>query len=273
MGPNRINGQSPPDVDPNNVDVLLAKPKRGKKRIKPPIPDKLIPLAKEARVRADRRPASPGVLLEPRGKDGLSYEAPHNDEEAWELSLADAFGTRSHSAIYTFLDQLTDLCTRTWSEKSQRWKPNEQELNFLLNFVNSLRPRNEAEAALAAQMAAIHMMSMRVASYELSRGGSWVDPKNAAIASKLARTYAQQLETLTLIRGKGRSRQTIKVQKELHQHVHYHRDPAPTGRAVSGTQPHTARTIAPSAEIIEGSTTVQSDDKTGVVVPLAGRAR
>lgn len=40
-------------------------------------------------------------------------------------------------------------------EKARAWRPNEDELQTALALVQSLAPRNEAEAALAAQAVAI----------------------------------------------------------------------------------------------------------------------
>jgi hypothetical protein len=78
--------------------------------------------------------------------------------------------------------------------------------------------------------------------------------REAAIASKLARTFAQQLDTLNKMRGKSKStRQTIKVSKELHQHVHYHHhrgDEVIDGEshAPSGTKPVAERTALPGPD-------------------------
>lgn len=249
------------DIDPARVDVALSKP-RPKKRKLPPIPEKLVPLAKEARVRADARPASPGVLLEPWKDEGYEYSSPHRDWEAWELAIADAFGTRSHSTIYTFLDQLTGLCQKGWSDKSQRWKPNETELNCALNMVNSVRPRNEMEAALAAQMVALHFMTMR-ASEQVLRNG-YVIAQDAAIAAKLARTFTMQMDALTRARGKGRTKQSIAVRKDTHVHYHVHE-----GEAQDFGRPHATDRAGEPAE----RAALPGPDESGRVVPIASRAR
>jgi hypothetical protein len=233
----QINGTPPADIDLERIDVRHSKPVKGTKRRKPPVSEALKSLAAEARIRADKRPASPGIVVEPHGKDGVRYESPHRDWEAWELSLADAFGTRSPSAIYTFLNHLCELAPSQWSEKGQRWKPSELELNFSLNFINGIRPKNEAEAALAAQMVAVHFMTMRVAGHNLSHRG-WIDPKDAAVAGKLARTFTMQCEAMAKMKGKS-SRQRITVRKfaqHEHRHIHLHQ-----GDLENGGQPHGPR--------------------------------
>jgi hypothetical protein len=121
----------------------------------------------------------------------------------------------------TFILQLKGLVAESSDDQADRWKPNETELNAALAFVAGIKPRNEAEAALAAQMVVVHWMQMRL-SRQAMRYGS-VDVNTAAVAGKMARTYTMQLDALAKIRGKqSSSRQTIKVRKELHQHVHYH---------------------------------------------------
>ena len=78
--------------------------------------------------------------------------------------------------------------------------------------------------------------------------------REAAIASKLALTFAQQLDTLNKMRGKSKStRQTITVSKELHQHVHYYHHRGEEvidgeSHASSGTDPAAERTAFPSPD-------------------------
>ena len=170
------------------------------------------------------RPLSPGVMFEPNGKDGYVITSPHSDLELWELQLADGFGTRSSSVMRTFMGQLKRLVPEAWDESAQRWKPHETELNAALAMVADVQPRNVMEAALAAQMVAIHWMQMRLSAQALNRGHGILE-RDAALAGKLARTYVMQLEALAKLSGKQKTaRQSIRVRKELHQHVHYHHD-------------------------------------------------
>ena len=86
--------------------------------------------------------------------------------------------------------------------------------------VRSVRPRNEAQACLAAQMVAVHLMQMKLSAQALNRGHP--EPRSCAIAGKLARTYAIQLETMAKLKGKG-TRQRITVRKtSTHEHKHIH---------------------------------------------------
>ncbi len=63
------------------------------------------------------------------------------------------------------------------------------------------------------------------------------DPHLAAVASKLARTFAMQTEALAKLKGRKTSRQkiTVSYEKHEHQHVHVHR-----GEEEIGSQPHAA---------------------------------
>jgi hypothetical protein len=195
---------------------------------KPPLPKFLRPFIDQARQRNRRRPPNPGVVIK-RDPEGYGFESLHRDEEAWMVQIADAFGTRSESTVRVFLGHLADLCTLARDENGNRY-PSELELNAALNIVSGVRPRNEVEAALAAQMVAVHFMTMRLAGSALSNG--WIDPRTAAITGKLARTYAMQLDSLGRLRGRV-GKQTIKVRYERHEHRHVH---VGEGGAERGTQ-------------------------------------
>lgn len=208
------------DIDPKAVNVAERKPRK-RRRVAPEPSAQLLAGKEKARKRALSRPLSPGVMFEPKGQ-GYLITAPHSDLELWELQVADAFGTRSQSVMRTFLSQLKALVPTAWDETAGRWKPHETELNAALAMVADVKPRNVREAALASQMVAVHWMQMRLSAAALNNGGMVME-KDAALASKMARTFTMQLETFAAIRGRGRTvKQSIKVVKESHQHVHYH---------------------------------------------------
>jgi hypothetical protein len=253
------------DIDPKHLNVATVRRKR-RCRTKPEPSEALKAGKPKALARALKRPLSPGIMYEPSGKGGLRATSPHSDLELWELQLADAFGTRSSSIMRTFVGQLKRLVPQVWDGGSKLWKPHETELNAALAMVADLQPRNVAEAALAAQMVAVHWMQMRISAQALN-GGYDVMQQDAAIASKLARTYTMQLEALAKLRGKQKTtRQTIRVKKELHQHVHYH-----DRRGVSEIegQCHGTRTT----DWTEKLPSLPSPDTGGDVLPLPRRAR
>ena len=266
----------PEAVDPARVDIADA-PKKPRRRKKAPAPAWVEPWAEKAEARMRKRYPSPGVLLEPNDFGGHTTTSPHNNERAWDLQIHDAFGTRSHSVVRTFMRQLRELCGQGWDDKQGRWRPNETQLNAALAFVSGIRPRNEVDAALAAQMLAVHFMTMRVSAEALKYGGH-VDPRTVSAAAKLARTFAAQIDTLNRSRGKGNTtRQKIVVKHEkhvhTHQHVHVHE-----GGQDSGAQPQAAgrehsvrKSIEQGPEVAPGCAALPSPDAIGSVVPLARR--
>ena len=85
-----------------------------------------------------------------------------------------------------------------------------QELNFILSIVQGINPKDETEALLAAQMAAIHNATM-VAARRLSHVETIPQQDSAStMLNKLTRTFAAQVEALKRYRSAGE--QTIKVQ-------------------------------------------------------------
>jgi hypothetical protein len=188
----------------------------------------LRPFIDEARQRHEQRPASPGVDLR-TSEDGYRLEPPHSDLEAWLVQICDSFGTRSHSTYRVFLEQLAELCPLE-RDKDRNLIPSELHLNAALNIVSGVRPRNEMEAALAAEMVAIHFMMMKVSADTLRHG--WTDTRTAGVAGKLARTFAMQCDALARLRGRV-GKQVIKVRYERHDHRHVH---VGEGGAKNGTQ-------------------------------------
>ncbi len=249
-------------VDPQKA-AIPAKPKRRRKlrNLPEPAPE-LRKWGAEAEARMFKRPYPPNIILEPAGIDGEHWTAPHNDADLWTLQLADAFGTRSHAVLATFMGQLEALCGEThWDNDAKQWRLDENQFSATLALVNSVKPRNEMEAALAAQMVAIHLLTMKVTARALKYD---YDTRTAAAAGKLARTFTLQLEALQSLRGRRRTaHQSIKVRKELHQHVHYHR-----GEDESGRQPH-----GPPATIVDQCTALPSPEQGGQSLPLPGHER
>ncbi len=144
-----------------------------------------------------------------------------------------------------------------WDEVARQWRLDENQFSAALAVVNSVKPRNEMEAALAAQMVAIHLLTMKVTARALKYD---YDTRTAAAAGKLARTFTLQLEALQTLRGRKRTaHQSITVRKELHQHVHYHR-----GEDESERQPH-----GPPAKIVDQCATLPSPEPDGEALPLS----
>ncbi|QNP43752.1 hypothetical protein H9L15_03575 [Sphingomonas daechungensis] len=187
----------------------------------------------KAIVRHEKRDATPEIEIGVEG-GGWTFRSPYEDEDLaeWEALLFDAFATRSIAAFQSFATQLAELCSTDWHGDEKGWLPNSSELRAAIQVVRSLRPRDEAEACLAAQMVAVHLMQIKLSAQALKQ--SYPDPRTCAIAGKLGRTYAMQLETMAKLRGKV-TRQRITVRKysqHEHKHIHLHQ-----GRLKMGTNP------------------------------------
>lgn len=240
---------------------------RQRKR-KPPMPDVHRAAADAAVKRMDRRPINPGVEVETRqGERGpvRTFGPSHRDLSAWEAQICDAFGTRSESTYVVFLGQLAALCGGRWNPETGADEPDPSELNAAVNFVNSIRPRNVVEAALAAQMFAVHLMTMRLGAQVMGNGG-WIDPRNGAMVGKLARTYAMQCDALAKLRGKT-GKQHIKVSYERHEHKHVH---IKEGGAGNGTRAQAPAHDAIESRAAEPVAPLPSPDKARDALPGAG---
>jgi hypothetical protein len=227
--------------------------KRKRKAVeKPPMPAALQPIAEEAKARHRKRHLNPGVAVEVETtcERGYIISSPHRDVDSWQAMICDALGTRSDATAQSFLLQLTSLCSQAWHPaldgESGEWSPDERELNLVLNFVAGIKPRNEMEAAMAAQAVAVHLMTMRLASQALE-GGRMV-AQDAAVAGKLARTFVTLMDGIARQKGKrSSSRQTITVRQEKHVHHHQHVYLA-GGHVETGSQSHEAGGASQSAE-------------------------
>lgn len=249
-------------IRPDEMDTATRLQKRVDNRPEPP--EELRQWEAAADRRLTKRPYPPNIILEPDGSGGQHWTSPHADESLWVLQLSEAFATRSQAVITIFMRQLQALCAdKIWDKDAQAWNVDEAQLSAILAIINSVKPRNEIEACMAAQMVAVHLMQMAVSAYALNNKH---DVRSAAVAGKLARTFAGQIETMQGLKGKRRAvKQTIVVKKESHQHVHYHRD---RGAGEDDRQPQGTSRGA-TAEIAA----LPSEEEDGRVVRLPSRSR
>ena len=188
---------------------------------RPPFNESLRPFVEKATKRHFRRPPNPGIVVEPGEGQSWTYGPHHQDRDAWEVQLFDAFGTRSVSALRCFLDHLSALCMGDGNYGPKGWQPNETQINFAINFVSGVRPRNEMEAALAAQMCAVHFIQMELAAQVMRN--PYGDGRTASAVGKLARTYAMQCDAMAKLKGRGgKQRITVKYERHNHNHQHVH---------------------------------------------------
>jgi hypothetical protein len=171
----------------------------------------------------------------------------HPDPVFGHLSLLKAVGSTDSD----FLEGLKKQLVNAGSHGSAA---DEDGINFMLAVVKGIEPRDQIEAMLAAQMAAVHMASMTFAR-RLAHVENIPQQDSAERAfNKLTRTFAAQMSALKEYRSKGEQKMTV-------QHVHV----AEGGQAIVGNvnapdegvgaqkksegQPHAQLTYAPGVEM------------------------
>ena len=132
--------------------------------------------------------------LAPRMKvwkeDGLTKIGfSHPDPDIANVVLMKALGTKD-------LDFLTGILHQLENATSGDNTVNGQELNWALAVIEGIKPRDQVEAMLAAQMAVVHIATMAFGG-RLARSESIMEFEVAQRAlCKLARTFAAQVDAL-----------------------------------------------------------------------------
>jgi hypothetical protein len=104
---------------------------------------------------------------------------------------------------------MNGLFSQLANAASHGYQIDEETFNFMLSVVKGLKPKDQLETMLAAQMAAIHMATMRLAR-ELAHVETIEHQDSAERAlNKLARTYAMQMEALKRYRTGGEHKVTV----------------------------------------------------------------
>lgn len=207
-----------------------------------PVPEVLKPSVAKAKARTQGRRHGPPIHLH-RNEDGSTeWRWPFGETEGeladWRWLVLDAFGTRNDAVAAVFLQSLLDLCTEKFDEPTQEWVPCEGEMVMILHIVSAHKPRNEAEASLAAQIAATHLITMTVAKRVMQY--PW-DTRMVGAYAKLIRANGALVETMATIKGKRRSTtQKINVVHEKHVHQHQHVHIAEGGVPAHDHQPQAA---------------------------------
>lgn len=246
----------------------MTKPKRNRRAKKPPLPALFKEMGEKAIERHMKRSAPPLISVK-QEQGGWWVRNPYSDEDDdyWVALLFQNFGTRSQATFRTFIIQLSELCTLEYDHDAQGWQPNEDEMIAAIQIVGSIKPRNEAEAALAAQMVAVHFATMRLG--KQVGGMSYPDARTVSVLARSARTYGELLETMHRIKGKRRStRQSITVRHEkhihTHQHVHFER-----GAPDFGGQPHAPKGVHGVQKLTSPErTALPGPHESGSTVPL-----
>jgi len=163
---------------------------------------------------AARKKAAPRLKVVPGAKGAVTIDYP--DKAFGQISLLKALGTTDEDFLNGLVRQLVNV-------GSQGASPDERGINFMLAVIKGIEPRDQVEAMLAAQMAAVHMASMTFAR-RLATVENIPQQDSAERAfNKLTRTFAAQIAALKDYRSKGEQRMVV-------QHVHV----AEGGQAIVG---------------------------------------
>ena len=130
---------------------------------------------------------------------------PDGDRIENELGLREAFGT----AQGDFAAQMLQQAAATHREGG----PNA--LNTTIAAASGIKPQDELEGMLAAQMIGVHNLSMEFLERAAKLDNPELVTQNVERATKLLRTFTAQVEALNRYRGKGQQKMTV-------EHVHVH---------------------------------------------------
>jgi len=150
---------------------------------------------------ADHHKVAPSLKVEMKGAVAqISFD--HPDQATGQALLMDAVGTKDPAFFDLLLTQLGNVAT-------QGRELDKSGLNFMLSVVKGVEPKDQMEAMLAAQMAAVHMATMTFAR-RLAHVDNIPQQDSAERAfNKLARTFTTQVEALKRYRTGGHQKVTV----------------------------------------------------------------
>jgi hypothetical protein len=131
-------------------------------------------------------------------KFGPLCKAPRQDADL----LMKAVGTDDSDFLHGTVIQLSYLCLRDGVvDRTQ--------LDFMLSIVMGIKPRDQIEAMLATQMAAVQALMLKFSS-ELAEAPTPQQVDNlGGMITKLARTFTTQMDTLQRHRSAGEQKVTV----------------------------------------------------------------
>jgi hypothetical protein len=126
----------------------------------------------------------------------------HKYQNIGFIFLSEALGSADDDFVNGLLNQLANA-------GSHGPKIDEDALNFMVSVIKGIKPRDQVESMLAAQMAAVHMATMRIArSFAHVEHVAQFDSNQKAL-NTLARTFASQMEALKRYRSGGEQKITV----------------------------------------------------------------
>jgi hypothetical protein len=151
--------------------------------------------------RMNNEPAAPRLKVEKDDK-GTKVSLDHPHQTAARGLLMEALGTADFDFDSGLMKQLKQLAVHDG-------KVDARELNFLVSMIKGIKPNDQLEAMLGAQMAAVYTIAMRFAE-QFYRVESLQQQDSAdRIFNKLMRTFVMQLEALKRYRTGGEQKVTV----------------------------------------------------------------
>jgi hypothetical protein len=152
-------------------------------------------------ARGKRKRPSPRLKLTEKA-GSLEVSADHPMPAVGNVLIMESLATADPDFFDGLLGQLVNVGTRGKV-------PDERGTNFMLAMVRGIDPRDEVEAMIATQMAAVHLATMTFAR-RLAHADNIPQQDSAERAfNKLARTFAVQLESLKRYRTGGEQKVTV----------------------------------------------------------------
>jgi hypothetical protein len=134
--------------------------------------------------------------------EGTTILPAHPDRLAGQALLMDALGTADLDFYGGLIDQLANAA-------GLKGEVDERSLNFMLSVMKGIEPKDQVEALLAAQMAAVHMATMTLAR-RLAHVEEIPQQDSAERAfNKLTRTFTTQMDALKRYRTGGEQKVTV----------------------------------------------------------------
>jgi hypothetical protein len=153
-------------------------------------------------ARQKEKPPAPRLRVSEKG-GGTMLVPNRPDPSIAGFHLLEALGSRDPDFLDGLLKQLCNIGSHGRSV-------DEEGLNFMLSIVKGTEPRDQVDAMLAAQMAAVHNATLTFAR-RLNHVENIPQQDSAERAfNKLARTFAAQVEALKRYRSSGE--QTMRVE-------------------------------------------------------------
>jgi hypothetical protein len=150
------------------------------------------------------RKLSSRLTIKKSASDGFDVVVDHKDQFTGHILLMQALGTADLDFVGGLMRQVSNAA----------WKghePRQEDANFMLSVMCGIEPKDQVEAMLAAQMAAVHMATMTFAR-RLANVDTVPQQDSAERAlNKLARTFTTQIEALKRYRSTGQQKVTVKA--------------------------------------------------------------